>query len=50
MDKNGLNASFKINNNSTEIGQAVPMMFLSFPESIGEYPNHIFKGFKKSRN
>ena len=47
MDKNGLNASFKINNNSTEIGQAVPMMFLTFPESIGEYPNHIFKGFEK---
>ena len=47
MDKNGLNASFKINNNSTEIGQAVPMMFLTFPESIGEYPNYIFKGFEK---
>ena len=47
MDKNGLNASFTIKNNSTENGQAVPMMFLTFPESIGEYPKHIFKGFEK---
>ena len=47
MNKIGLNASYKIYNNSTEIGQAVPMTFSTFPESIGEYPNHIFKGFEK---
>ena len=47
MDESGLTANFKIKNNSTEDGQAVPMMFLTFPESIGEYPKHIFKGFEK---
>ncbi len=47
MDESGLTASFKIKNNSTEDGQAVPMMFLTFPESIGDYPKHIFKGFEK---
>ena len=47
MNKTGLIATFYIKNNSTEKGQAVPMMFLTFPEKIGEYPKHIFKGFEK---
>ena len=47
MDKNGLKAKFNVKNSSSEPGQAVPMLFLTFPENIGEYPNHIFKGFEK---
>ena len=47
LNKNGLNATFNIINNSNEKGQAVPMMFLTFPDNIGEYPKHIFKGFEK---
>ena len=47
LDKNGLKATFEVKNDSNEPGQAVPMMFLTFPDSIGEYPKHIFKGFDK---
>ena len=47
MDIKGLKAKFSVKNNSSEPGQAVPMLFLTFPESIGEYPKHIFKGFEK---
>ena len=47
IDKEGLKANFIITNNSTENGQAVPMMFITFPDNIGEYPKHIFKGFEK---
>ena len=28
-------------------GSAVPMLFLTFPDSIGDYPKYIFKGFEK---
>jgi len=37
---------FNISNNSPILGQAVPMMFLSFPEIKG-YSNYLFKGFEK---
>ena len=47
IDKDGLKATFVVSNNSTETGYAVPMMFLTFPEHIGEYPKHILKGFEK---
>ena len=47
MDKNGLTAEFKIKNTGDRTGKAVPMMFLTFPESIGDYPPYIFKGFEK---
>ena len=47
INKTGLTAIFKIKNTSERLGKAVPMMFLSFPDSIGDYPKHIFKGFEK---
>ena len=34
LNKNGLNATFNNINNSNEKGQAVPMMFLTFPDNI----------------
>ena len=47
MTKEGLIAEFKITNIGSFSGSAVPMMFLTFPENIGEYPKYIFKGFEK---
>ncbi len=47
MSKEGLAAEFNVKNTSPNLGQAVPMMFLTFPDSIGDYPKHIFKGFEK---
>ena len=47
MNKEGLKATFYVTNNSTVTGSAVPMMFVTFPESIGDYPKYIFKGFEK---
>ena len=47
MDKSGLTAEFKIKNTGKVVGKAVPMMFLTFPENIGDYPKYIFKGFEK---
>ena len=47
MSKEGLTAEFNIKNESPIEGQAVPMMFLTFPKNIGDYPEHIFKGFEK---
>ena len=47
MNKSGLTAEFKIKNNGKIKGKAVPMMFLTFPDSIGDYPEYIFKGFEK---
>ena len=47
MSKEGLTAEFSVKNAGSVSGSAVPMMFLSFPESIGDYPKYIFKGFEK---
>ena len=47
MSKEGLKAEFNVKNTSPNLGQAVPMMFLTFPDIIGDYPEHIFKGFDK---
>ena len=47
MKQDGLYAIFKIKNTGKEVGQAVPMMFLTFPDSIGEYPKYILKGLEK---
>ena len=47
MNKEGLTAEFKVKNTGDVKGKAVPMMFLTFPESIGDYPEYIFKGFEK---
>ena len=47
MSSEGLTAEFVVKNVGTVTGSAVPMMFLTFPESIGDYPKYIFKGFEK---
>ena len=47
MAKEGLTAKFTVKNVGKYSGSAVPMLFLTFPDSIGEYPKYIFKGFEK---
>ena len=47
MKKEGLTAEFNVKNIGEVSGSAVPMMFLTFPNNIGEYPEYIFKGFEK---
>ena len=47
MSRDGLKATFNITNKGDIIGKAVPMMFLTFPEYIGDYPEYILKGFEK---
>ena len=47
MEEKGLTAEIKIKNTGDVGGKAVAMMFLTFPESIGDYPKYIFKGFEK---
>ena len=47
MDESGLTAEFEIKNTGNVVGKAVPMMFLTFPKNIGDYPEYIFKGFEK---
>ena len=46
INETSLTVTFNITNNSTYPGQAVPMMFLSFPDIKG-YPEYLFKGFEK---
>ena len=47
MTKEGLTVTFYISNESDIDGKAVPMLFITFPDSIGDYPPYIFKGFEK---
>ena len=47
MNQDGLTAKFNIKNTGSVKGKAVAMMFLTFPENIGDYPEYIFKGFEK---
>ena len=49
IDETGLKATFSVKNNGTESGHVVPMLFLTFPSDIGEYPEHILKGFEKEK-
>ena len=48
-----LTATFKVKNAGSVDGDAVPMLFLKFPDSVasnsenGEYPSKLFKGFEK---
>ena len=46
FNRTALIVKFNIINNSPILGQAVPMMFLSFPDIKG-YSNYLFKGFEK---
>ena len=47
MKEEGLIAEFTVKNVGKVSGSAVPMMFLTFPDNIGDYPKYIFKGFDK---
>ena len=47
MKEEGLFAEFTVKNVGKVSGCAVPMMFLTFPDTIGDYPKYIFKGFDK---
>ena len=47
MKKDGLEAKFNVKNEGSVVGKAVPMLFLTFPDHIGEYPKYILKGFEK---
>ena len=47
MKNEGLICKFKIKNTGSISGKAVPMLFLTFPDSIGDYPKYIFKGIEK---
>jgi len=45
ISEKGLTIEFNVTNVGPRKGQAVPMIFLSFP--IENYPKYIFKGFEK---
>ena len=47
LNKTGLYATFIVSNDGKVDGSAVPMMFLTFPKYIGDYPEYILKGFEK---
>ena len=47
ITKDGLIAEFNVKNIGLVSGSAVPMLFLTFPDNIGDYPKYIFKGFEK---
>ena len=47
IDKEKLTVKFTVKNTGTVSGSAVPMLFVTFPDYIGDYPKYIFKGFKK---
>ena len=47
MTKDGLIVELNVKNIGPVSGSAVPMVFLTFPDSIGDYPKYIFKGFEK---
>ena len=50
MDVNGLKTKFTVKNTGSVDGDAVPMLFLKFPDGIfakDEYPEKLFKGFDK---
>ena len=47
INKEGLIGEFSVKNIGPVSGSAVPMMFLTFPDNIGDYPKYIFKGFEK---
>ena len=52
MNKEGLNISFSVKNIGEIEGEALPMVFLKFPEGVeceNGYPDKLFKGFDKKR-
>jgi len=47
MKEDGLHVTLSVKNTGDVAGAAVPMIFLSFPESVKDYPIRLFKGFDK---
>ncbi|ORX49362.1 beta-glucosidase [Piromyces finnis] len=47
MTEDGLYVTLTVKNTGDVAGAAVPMIFLSFPESVKDYPVRLFKGFDK---
>jgi len=47
MKKDGLHVSVTVKNTGDVAGAAVPMIFLSFPDVVKDYPSRLFKGFDK---
>ncbi|ORX77166.1 beta-glucosidase [Anaeromyces robustus] len=47
MEEDGLHVTVSVTNTGDVAGAAVPMIFLSFPESVKDYPIRLFKGFDK---
>ncbi|KAG4089864.1 hypothetical protein H8356DRAFT_1716777 [Neocallimastix lanati (nom. inval.)] len=47
MKEDGLHVSVTVTNTGSVAGAAVPMIFLSFPDVVKDYPSRLFKGFDK---
>ncbi|ORX56510.1 putative cellulase [Piromyces finnis] len=47
MKEDGIYATVSVTNTGDVAGAAVPMFFVSFPESVKDYPVRLFKGFDK---
>jgi len=47
MEDDGLYVTLTVSNTGDVAGAAVPMIFLTFPESVKDYPVRVFKGFDK---
>jgi len=47
MEDDGLYVYLVVDNTGDVAGAAVPMIFLTFPDSVKDYPIRLFKGFDK---
>ncbi|KAL6607187.1 beta-glucosidase [Neocallimastix sp. 'constans'] len=47
MEEDGLHVTLTVTNTGDVAGAAVPMIFLSFPDVVKDYPSRLFKGFDK---
>jgi len=47
MKEDGVHVTLTVTNTGDVAGAAVPMIFVSFPESVKDYPVRLFKGFDK---
>jgi len=47
MEDDGLHVTLTVTNTGDVAGAAVPMIFLSFPDVVKDYPVRLFKGFDK---
>jgi len=47
MEDDGLHVTLTVSNTGDVAGAAVPMIFLTFPDVVKDYPVRVFKGFDK---